>query len=83
MDDIKEEADMNEVNRTSSHIKENVVLNKSPKSSRQQSLRGAESAGHLNNGMNQADTSIEQLYENVCDMQSSDQSPSRLSLIIW
>jgi hypothetical protein len=25
------------------------------------------------------DTSIEQLYENVCDMQSSDQSPSRHS----
>ncbi|KAK8287270.1 hypothetical protein V6Z11_D07G047000 [Gossypium hirsutum] len=79
MDDNKEEADMNEVNGTSSHIKENVVLNKSPKSARPQSLRGAESASHLNNGMNQADTSIEQLYENVCDMQSSDQSPSRQS----
>ncbi|XP_052489463.1 protein KINESIN LIGHT CHAIN-RELATED 3 isoform X1 [Gossypium raimondii] len=79
MDDNKEEADMNEVNGTSSHIKENVVLNKSPKSARPQSLRGAESASHLNNGMNQADTSIEQLYEDVCDMQSSDQSPSRQS----
>ncbi|KAB2072869.1 hypothetical protein ES319_A07G046500v1 [Gossypium barbadense] len=79
MDDNKEEADVNEVNGTSSHIKENVVLNKSPKSARLQSLRGAESALHLNNGMNQADTSIEQLYENVCDMQSSDQSPSRQS----
>ncbi|KAH1131503.1 hypothetical protein J1N35_002881 [Gossypium stocksii] len=79
MDDNKEEADMNEVYGTSSHMKENVVLNKSPKSARPRSLRGAESAGHLNNGMNQADTSIEQLYENVCDMQSSDQSPSRQS----
>lgn len=28
------------------------------------------------------DTSIEKLYENVCDMQSSDQSPSRQKSIL-
>ncbi|KAK4477389.1 hypothetical protein RD792_016610 [Penstemon davidsonii] len=30
-----------------------------------------------------ADTSIEQLYHNVCEMQSSDQSPSRLSFLSY
>lgn len=29
------------------------------------------------------DTSIEQLYHNVCDMQSSDQSPSRISYLSY
>ncbi|KAK8583690.1 hypothetical protein V6N13_109084 [Hibiscus sabdariffa] len=78
MDEIKEEV-VNEVDRTSSHVKENVVLNKSPKSTSPRSPHAAESADHPDNGTIQADTSIEQLYENVCDMQSSDQSPSRRS----
>ncbi|XWS60726.1 hypothetical protein CRYUN_Cryun07bG0060500 [Craigia yunnanensis] len=77
MDEIKEEAVMNEVNGTSAHNKENAVLNKSPKST--PSPRSPHSADHPSNGMVQVDTSIEQLYENVRDMQSSDQSPSRQS----
>ncbi|EOY20701.1 hypothetical protein QUC31_006991 [Theobroma cacao] len=77
MDEIKEEAVMNEVNGTSAHIKENSVSNKSPKST--PSPRSPHGADHPINGMVQVDTSIEQLYENVCDMQSSDQSPSRQS----
>ncbi|XP_022767270.1 protein KINESIN LIGHT CHAIN-RELATED 3-like [Durio zibethinus] len=77
MDEIKEEAMMNEVNGTSSHTKENSVLNKSPSST--PSPRSPHSADHPIKGMVQVDTSIEQLYENVCDMQSSDQSPSRQS----
>ncbi|XVF54122.1 hypothetical protein PTKIN_Ptkin05aG0155700 [Pterospermum kingtungense] len=77
MDEIKEEAVMNEVNGTSAHIKENSVLNKSRMST--PSPRSPHTADHPDNGMVQVDTSIEQLYENVCDMQSSDQSPSRQS----
>ncbi|XVE57134.1 hypothetical protein DITRI_Ditri04bG0067000 [Diplodiscus trichospermus] len=77
MDEIKEEAVMNEVNGTSAHNKENSVLNKSPKS--MPSPQRPHSSDHPGNGSVQVDTSIEQLYENVCDMQSSDQSPSRRS----
>ncbi|XP_022738923.1 protein KINESIN LIGHT CHAIN-RELATED 3-like isoform X2 [Durio zibethinus] len=77
MDEIKEEAVMNEVNGSSAHLKENSGLNKSTKST--SSLRSPHGADHPINGMTQFDTSIEQLYENVCDMQSSDQSPSRQS----
>ncbi|XWS48161.1 hypothetical protein CRYUN_Cryun13aG0049200 [Craigia yunnanensis] len=77
MDEIKEEAVMNEVNGTSACSKDKSVLNKSPKST--PSPRSLHSADHSINGMVQVDTSIEQLYENVCDMQSSDQSPSRQS----
>lgn len=78
MDEIKEEAVMNEVNGTSAPIKENSVLNKSHTST-QPCPRSPQTADHPDNGMVQVDTSIEQLYENVCDMQSSDQSPSRQS----
>ncbi|XVE54954.1 hypothetical protein DITRI_Ditri03aG0122600 [Diplodiscus trichospermus] len=77
MDEIKEEAAMNEVNGTSAHIKENSVFNKSPKTT--PSPQSPHGADQPINGMVQVDASIEQLYENVCDMQSSDQSPSRQS----
>ncbi|XWS37478.1 hypothetical protein CRYUN_Cryun19dG0046400 [Craigia yunnanensis] len=77
MDEIKEEAVMNEVNGTSAHSKENSVLNKSPTSTPSPQIPHI--SDHPINGMVQVDTSIEQLYENVCDMQSSDQSPSRQS----
>ncbi|OMO67714.1 Tetratricopeptide TPR-1 [Corchorus olitorius] len=77
MDEIKEEAVMNEGNGTTAHVKENPVSNKSPTST--PSPRSPHGADHPIDGMVQVNTSIEQLYENVCDMQSSDQSPSRLS----
>ncbi|GMI75389.1 kinesin light chain-related 3, h cellulose synthase-microtubule uncoupling 3 [Hibiscus trionum] len=54
-------------------VKGNLVSNKSPKRmSSSQSPGGA-------NGTVQVETSIEELYENVCDMQSSDRSYSRQS----
>ncbi|KAL1112613.1 hypothetical protein V6Z11_D02G136600 [Gossypium hirsutum] len=68
MDEIKEEGVMNEMKGTSAHVKENSVSKRTPSP---QSPRG--------DRMVQVETSIEQLYENVCDMQSSDQSPSRQS----
>ncbi|XVF12090.1 hypothetical protein REPUB_Repub08aG0084700 [Reevesia pubescens] len=77
MDEIKEEAVMNEVNGTSAHVKENSVLNKSPTSP--SSPRSPQGLNYPISGTVQVETSIEQLYENVCDMQSSDQSPSRQS----
>ncbi|KAK4843131.1 hypothetical protein QYF36_004337 [Acer negundo] len=77
MDEIHEEgAVISELNGNSTPVKENSVSNKSPKSTLdQQSPRPDHSAvdGVV------VETSIEQLYENVCDMQSSDQSPSRNS----
>ncbi|XP_057515672.1 protein KINESIN LIGHT CHAIN-RELATED 3-like [Amaranthus tricolor] len=68
-----------EVNVTAS--KENSVQNmRSPKSTLSpQSPRSVdEEEGPLDGTV---DTSIEQLYDNVCDMQSSDQSPSRQSYL--
>ncbi|CAO2821563.1 unnamed protein product [Amaranthus hypochondriacus] len=68
-----------EVNVTTS--KENFVQNmRSPKSTLSpQSPRSVdEEEGPLDGAV---DTSIEQLYDNVCDMQSSDQSPSRQSYL--
>ncbi|KAG6633105.1 hypothetical protein I3843_12G025800 [Carya illinoinensis] len=76
-DEISEEGVVNELNGNSTPIKENLVANKSPKSSLSpQSPRNAGNDLPVNVVV---DTSIEQLYENVCDMQSSDQSPSRRS----
>ncbi|XP_009363029.2 protein KINESIN LIGHT CHAIN-RELATED 3 [Pyrus x bretschneideri] len=68
---------VNESHENSTPSKENTALNGSPKSTlNQQSPR---SRGHDRPVDGVVDTSIEQLYENVCDMQSSDQSPSRRS----
>ncbi|KAG2675842.1 hypothetical protein I3760_12G025400 [Carya illinoinensis] len=76
-DEISEEGVVNKLNGNSNPIKENLVANKSPKSSLSpQSPRNAGNDLPVNVVV---DTSIEQLYENVCDMQSSDQSPSRRS----
>lgn len=59
--------------------KENSVQNiRSPKSTLSpQSPRSVQEEEFSMDGA--IDTSIEQLYDNVCDMQSSDQSPSRQS----
>ncbi|KAL9243151.1 hypothetical protein vseg_017075 [Gypsophila vaccaria] len=66
-----------EVNVTLS--KQNSVQNnRSPKSTL--SPQSPRSAQDEDVSLNEAlDTSIEQLYDNVCEMQSSDQSPSRRS----
>ncbi|KAK9995783.1 hypothetical protein SO802_020469 [Lithocarpus litseifolius] len=76
MDEIHEEGVVNELNGNSTPIKENLVENKSPKKTSPQSP-GIVAADFPANEV--VDTSIEQLYENVCDLQSSDQSPSRRS----
>ncbi|KAF5459884.1 hypothetical protein F2P56_019796 [Juglans regia] len=76
-DEVSEEGVVNELNRNSTPIKENLVANKSPKSSLSpQSPRNAGNDLPVNVVV---ETSIEQLYENICDMQSSDESPSRRS----
>lgn len=82
MDGTNEEGVVNEMNGNSVAIKENSVSNKFPTSLLSpQSSRGAgldlPGDGVAVDGV--VDTSIEQLYENVCDMQSSDHSPSRHS----
>ncbi|XP_050258185.1 protein KINESIN LIGHT CHAIN-RELATED 3 [Quercus robur] len=76
MDEIHEEGVVNELNGNSTPIKENLVENKSPKKTSPQSPGIAAADSPANEVV---DTSIEQLYENVCDLQSSDQSPSRRS----
>lgn len=77
MDEISEEGVVNERNGNSTPHKENEAVSKSPKST--SSPQSARSPTHDRPGGGVVDTSIEQLYENVCDMQSSDQSPSRHS----
>ncbi|XP_043706016.1 protein KINESIN LIGHT CHAIN-RELATED 3-like [Telopea speciosissima] len=58
-------------------LKEKLASNRSPRSPLSPGSPHSEALDlHLNNAIN---TSIEQLYENVCEMQSSDQSPSRFS----
>ncbi|KDP31106.1 hypothetical protein JCGZ_11482 [Jatropha curcas] len=93
-DGINGEAVVNdhETNGNFVSIKENPVSNKSPSSTlSRQSPRstavdlpaGGMPVGDVVNDKvavhGVVDTSIEQLYENVCDMQSSDLSPSRHS----
>ncbi|KAK9926892.1 hypothetical protein M0R45_024100 [Rubus argutus] len=68
---------VNESNGNSPPHKENLVLNRSPKSTL--SVRSPRTMGTDLPVEGAVDTSIEQLYDNVCDMQSSDQSPSRRS----
>ncbi|GAV89941.1 TPR_1 domain-containing protein/TPR_8 domain-containing protein/TPR_12 domain-containing protein [Cephalotus follicularis] len=76
VDEISEEVAVYESNGNSLHNKENSDSNKSPKSALSpQSTYSTTGVVHPNDGA--VDTSIDQLYENVCDMQSSDQSPSR------
>ncbi|KAF9671565.1 hypothetical protein SADUNF_Sadunf12G0060700 [Salix dunnii] len=89
MDGIIEEGIVNEMNGNSVPMKDNSVPSKSPRS--KSSPHSPRSTGldppvdgDSVNGMavdGVVNTSIEQLYENVCDMQSSDhdQSPSRHS----
>ncbi|XP_048445361.1 protein KINESIN LIGHT CHAIN-RELATED 3-like [Pyrus x bretschneideri] len=68
---------VNESHENSMLSKENIALNGSWKSTLNQQIPRSTGLDRPVDGM--VDTSIEQLYENVCDMQSSDQSPSRHS----
>ncbi|KAK4778708.1 hypothetical protein SAY86_006236 [Trapa natans] len=68
---------VNEANGNSTPQKEIPALNKSPKNE-----IIPESGHHVDlppDGVVEVDTSIEKLYQNVCEMQSSDPSPSRQS----
>ncbi|GFZ03726.1 tetratricopeptide repeat (TPR)-like superfamily protein [Actinidia rufa] len=73
VDGVLEDGVVNE-NGNSTPIKENPIQNKSPKSP--SSPRTATVEAPFNGVV---EPSIEQLYDNVCEMQSSDQSPSRAS----
>ena len=82
----EDEVAANELNGSSTaFFKENSALNKSPnRNSGLQNPPPPPPAGSAGiefpvNGDGAIDTSIEQLYDNVCEMQSSDQSPSRAS----
>ncbi|KAK9278104.1 hypothetical protein L1049_027662 [Liquidambar formosana] len=77
VDEISEDGAVNELNGNSTPFKENSVLYKSPKSNLDP--RSPQSATFDQPVDGVVDTSIEQLYDNVCEMQSSDQSPSRPS----
>lgn len=76
-DEITEEGAVNELNGNFAPFKENSVVHNPPEvASHPQSPKNTGVDLPANGA---AETSIEQLYENVCDMQSSDQSPSRRS----
>ncbi|TKY73496.1 nephrocystin-3 protein [Spatholobus suberectus] len=75
---IHDEGGTNEMNgNRDSPSKETLNLVKSPRGS--SSPQRGQGEGPNFGGDRVVEPSIEQLYENVCDMQSSDQSPSRQS----
>ncbi|KAF7134647.1 hypothetical protein RHSIM_Rhsim08G0171400 [Rhododendron simsii] len=74
MDEIVEDGVVNE-NGNSSPLKENSVENNSPKNVPMP--QGPPVEAPVDGAV--VEPSIEQLYNNVCEMQSSDQSPSRAS----
>lgn len=76
LDEIHEDKVIDEMpeNGSLSKTKDNLDMSKPPD--------GAESVDNVGTGNSASlvvEPSIEQLYDNVCEMQSSDQSPSRLS----
>ena len=74
---VHDDGGANQMNGNRSPSKENLTSVKSPRSS--PSPPRHESTGQNLSVDGVVEPSIEQLYENVCDMQSSDQSPSRQS----
>lgn len=79
MDEIHEEREDSEFkeNENSGVHNENLVVNGSPRNGlASQSPRNG-GTGYTENGV--AEPSIEELYDNVCEMQSSEHSPSRQS----
>lgn len=77
VDEICEEGIVKEVNENSTPVKENSVSNMSPRSTLSPKSPHSMHPDVPVDGV--VNTSIEQLYENVCDMQSTDQSQSRQS----
>nr|GMC69877.1 protein KINESIN LIGHT CHAIN-RELATED 3-like [Ipomoea batatas] len=79
VDEIHEEREDSEFkeNENSGVHNENLVVNGSPRNGlASQSPRNG-GTGYTENGV--AEPSIEELYDNVCEMQSSEHSPSRQS----
>ena len=77
---VQDEGGSNEMNGDQdSPFKEPLNLVKSPRGGSVSPQRGQGDDGANFGGDGVVEPSIEQLYENVCDMQSSDQSPSRQS----
>ncbi|XP_042049340.1 protein KINESIN LIGHT CHAIN-RELATED 3-like [Salvia splendens] len=79
MDGIHEDVNHGMVNEDgdSNSCKENSAVNNSPAAGQApEAPRNGDGGEKAEEG---AETSIDQLYENVCEMQSSDQSPSRHS----
>ncbi|KAI4346980.1 hypothetical protein L6164_007837 [Bauhinia variegata] len=78
MDELKVNSTADELSGsyTPSH-KENFTQHGSPRSALSPRSNQSDSIDFAIDGV--VDTSIEQLYNNVCEMQSSDQSPSRAS----
>jgi len=75
---VRDEGEGNEMNgNRDSPSKETLSLVKSPRGSSIPGKGEGDTANFGDDGV--VEPSIEQLYENVCDMQSSDQSPSRQS----
>ncbi|XP_009627990.1 protein KINESIN LIGHT CHAIN-RELATED 3-like [Nicotiana tomentosiformis] len=79
MDEIHEEVEVKELkeNGNSTPCKENAVVNESPEGALTPQNPANGGAVYAADGV--VEPSIEELYENVCEMQSSDQSPSRPS----
>ncbi|KAK9104474.1 hypothetical protein Scep_021318 [Stephania cephalantha] len=75
---VEGEGEMNELNDNSTPIKDSAAAGYRSVHS-PMSLRSPQSEALDLPNEGGVDTSIEQLYENVCEMQSSDQSPSRAS----
>ncbi|KAK1359692.1 Tetratricopeptide TPR-1 [Heracleum sosnowskyi] len=78
MGEIYEEGLMKEVNENGNlaPLKEDSIVDNSPNSPKNSEIAGN---GHTVDEV--VDTSIEHLYDSVCEMQSSDQSPSRRSFL--
>ncbi|KAK6920715.1 hypothetical protein RJ641_014393 [Dillenia turbinata] len=77
MDKVNEEGIVHELNGNSTPHKEHIAPDKSPGGNLSPPSGRCAAAELPAVGM--VDTSIEQLFDNVCEMQSSDQSPSRIS----
>ncbi|KAM7479911.1 hypothetical protein LguiA_028124 [Lonicera macranthoides] len=79
VDEIHEEGLVDKLieNGSLTSFKENSVPSLSPNSTLSPKTPWASGIGYTANGV--IDTSIDQLYDNVCEMQGSDQSPSRPS----
>lgn len=77
MEGVNEDGLVNETNGNSTPLKENSIFSKSPRSTLSPQTPRDASPEQLVDGV--IDTSIDHLYNNVCEMESSDRSASRPS----